>query len=84
MTIFKYPLTRSTSQKVSMPEGAVILTAQMQGGTLCLWAKVKPDNEPTMRRIRIFGTGQYFTGEPSYIATVQDGQFVWHVFEETQ
>jgi len=38
-TTWKYPLEITDEQNLMMPEGAEILTAQMQGGTLCLWAR---------------------------------------------
>lgn len=39
-TIWKFPLEIADSQSVVMPSGARILSAQMQGSTLCLWAVV--------------------------------------------
>jgi hypothetical protein len=66
-----------------MPKGSEILDAQIQGDTLCLWAIVNPIEEEEDRKIHIVGTGNLFPEiECCYLGTVQDGNFVWHVFEE--
>lgn len=85
--IYKYRLEITETQVVSMPKGAQILTAQMQDGYLCLWALVNTDKKSAMRSIVICGTGnpipsgEDFTQTHRYIATVQEQEFVWHVFE---
>ena len=72
------------TQTVEMPEGAKILTVQMQGQTLCLWAlvDVEPELPKQNREIEIIGTGNQIIEAPRrYIATTQCGPWVWHVFE---
>lgn len=84
--IYKYPLELADTQSVLMPEGAEILTAQMQGETLCLWALVdiEPELPKQSREIEIIGTGNFFVQAPRrYIATAQQGRWVWHIFERT-
>ena len=60
-------------------------------GVLTAWIIVDTDSEPDEDavRLRVFGTGQpilsfdHFNNDlpvSLYIDTVQDGQFVWHVF----
>lgn len=80
--IYKYPLSLGITI-VGMPEGAQILTAQMQNGFLQLWAMVQPDKPLEQRRFEVFGTGEpiELPAESPYVATVQDGPLVWHVFE---
>lgn len=88
-TIWKYELTVAEYQTVEMPVDAEILTVQMQGDVLCLWALVSPDAELAPRSIEVFGTGhpiEYSAGNyRRYIGTVQmhGGSLVWHVFEYT-
>jgi hypothetical protein len=80
--IWKYPLNISDSQTIMMPRGAIIITAQLQHGTPTLWAIVDPEKEKEPRKILIFGTGhehQEINGV--YINTVQQEQYVWHIFE---
>jgi hypothetical protein len=85
-TIHKFKISLVSRQKVVMPNGAVILTAQMQRDQMCLWAIVpfNPDpfrkttefnpNEQSVyqtRIIEVFGTGHPMDDSPrKYISTV--------------
>lgn len=82
-TIHKFPLKITDLQSVTMPKGALILDAQFQNGTLCLWAEVDPNETfRPARRFEIIGTGNPIPdGSRIHIATVQEAGFVWHVFE---
>ena len=87
-TIWKFELDVTDCQKVMMPDGAEILTAQMQGNSLCLWAVVDPREQVKVGRIiEMFGTGNPVDcdmgTERRYISTVQmaGGQLIWHLFE---
>lgn len=65
-----------------IPAGARVLTAQIQAGAITLWVLVDPSRPTESRRFRISGTGWDLPFPSEYIATVQDGPFVWHVFED--
>lgn len=84
-TIWKYQLNITDTQNVMMPEGAEILTAQIQNGCgLCLWALVNPEAPKQRREIEILGTGNPApNANRRYISTVQmqGGNLVWHIFE---
>lgn len=86
-TIWKFPLEITDAQRIKMPQGAEILTAQFQGETLCLWALVNPERPTNERVIEIFGTGNPVWVDMGvsrkFIATAQqpDTPLVWHVFE---
>lgn len=83
-TIWKFPLPLMDFPAVTMPANAEILAAQMQGSAPCLWALVDPDAPMETRLFAIVGTGHPATDRvlfENYIATVQDGPFVWHIFE---
>jgi len=85
-TIWKFPLRVTDSQRIEMPRGAEILTAQTQNGQGYLWALVDPEAVDTeMRTIEIHGTGNPIlegnNRERRYVATFQQLAFVWHVFE---
>lgn len=71
--------------EISVPEGAKILTAQLQGTAIVLWAEVETDNFNEDRTFIVVGTGWSLDDEPTertYIATVQEPSgYVWHVFE---
>lgn len=85
-TIFKYPIEVTDRQIVRMPRGAQILSVQYQGKQLCIWAQVD-DQEPLVDRVvLVCGTGHPMPEAPvgvflHHIGTVQDGPYVWHVFE---
>jgi hypothetical protein len=83
-TIYKYLLEITDEQTVSMPMGAQVLSAQMQGIQLCIWALVEVGNVNCDRRVRIFGTGNTvkLDGNWKFVDSVQERIFVWHVFVE--
>lgn len=83
-TIFKYRLLISDRQVVNLPRGATILSAGLDpAGELCLWAAVDTDNPKQPREILIFGTGHLLPDIVTlrFIGTVNQGPFMWHVFE---
>lgn len=68
---------------IKLPKDAKILSAQMRCGELCLWALVEPLAVIELRRFKIYGTGAVIATDPGkHVATVQDGDFVWHIFEQ--
>ena len=89
-TVHKYKLKLTwEEQELQLPFAAKILSIQIQEGIgLRLWALVDPALDYVVRRFRVFGTGYPIPNNtPStyrHLATVQDGGFVWHVFEVTE
>ncbi len=85
--VWKYPLDADpgVEQVREMPEGAKVLTAQVQDGHVTIWAQVDPSRPKENRRFVIVGTGQGFAGGMgmTWIATVQRVPYVWHVYERT-
>lgn len=80
--IYKYSVTVTRKQHVIMPLGAKILSAQVQHGAIQLWAQVTPGVQDKKRTINMFGTGHEIEGNPGeFIATVQTGPYVWHLFD---
>ena len=80
--IYKYELPFTDESIIRLPLAAQVLNAQFQGSRLQLWALVRLPAAEEERRFYIMGTGQDFTGrEGRYVSTVQDGIFVWHIFE---
>lgn len=84
MVIYKYPLALRDTQTVRMPQGATLLDVLMQGGGPVLYALVSKNTEIEDRRIAIYGTGHDIPRPGEYVATVSDGKFVWHIFDETR
>lgn len=83
MTIWKFPLAVTDHQVVMMPEGARILTVQMQQGTPFIWALVDEAARLENRTVRTVGTGHQIETEiGDYIGTYQLNHvlLVFHVF----
>ena len=89
-TIWKYPLPISGQVTVKMPKGAEVLSAKSQHGRdVTLWALVDDSAEEEMRLFVIVGTGHPILPvegdyrKLKFLATVivEDGTFVFHVFE---
>jgi hypothetical protein len=79
-TVFNKPLPYT--QDVSMPEGAQILTVQMQDDTPTIWVLVNPSADPDTRKFMLVDTGfNEVPPDAAYIGTFQKGWFVGHVFE---
>lgn len=66
----------------NIPVGAKFLSLQSQNSFLCFWFLVAPENQREKRHFRIIGDWDFDDNHLEYIGTVQDGSFVWHVFEE--
>ncbi len=86
MKVFKYVMEITDYVDLDMPSGAEVLTAQMQNGDLCLWAKVDENAPKEKRRFRIAGTGHPLEGKHEYISTVfpYNDSLVFHIFEEVE
>ena len=82
--IYKYEIDITDCQTIQLPVGATILCAKMQNSHLCLWADVDPERGTEERFIYVYGTGHemYYKIPQRYISTVQDREFVWHVYEQ--
>ena len=81
MKIYKYVLGRLPTQLVRMPINAKIMDIQMQADNPTMWAMGAPDSEMIDVRIDMYATGESLLDSDSkHIATVQDGDFVWHFF----
>ncbi len=83
--IWKYELP-SMDCVIAMPRGARVLTVQRQDNRDCVWAVVDKDlavDDTESRRFITLGTGWGIPDDLmlDYIATVQEGPFVWHISE---
>lgn len=82
--IHKYDIVPVSGNCIPMPDNATILSIQAQRDNICIWALVDVTAPFVMRKFDVFGTG--FTIDDTarkYLGTVlvQNGDFVWHVFE---
>lgn len=82
--IFKYRLSLTPLQTVSMPKGRVLSVAVQDDVDIYMWAIVEPNELLIDVPIAIFGTGQPIYGEFDNMVLIETiqimGRFVWHVF----
>jgi hypothetical protein len=81
-TIHKFPFSVDDRVVIPMPSGARILSVQVQRGTPCLWAMVRPELTPHPVAFRIYGTGHPIDNAGDFIGTFQMGELVFHMFRE--
>jgi hypothetical protein len=85
MVIWKFQFPVQDEFELGMPEGAEILSVQVQNGMPCLWAAVKPGNGMEKREFAVRGTGHEFTPifKEVYVGTFQlhGGAFIGHLYE---
>jgi hypothetical protein len=82
--IWKYVLRLAERTVLRMPEGAQVLSVQVQGGGISLWALVDADARQVDRTFVLRKTGCDCDGVArwTYLATVFYDSYVWHVFED--
>jgi hypothetical protein len=83
--IYKYPMQLELYQTIELPENARILSIQLQSDQICMW--VLTDTEMDFKVSRVFmvigtGTSDRIGEFDEYLASVQQGVYVWHIFEE--
>ena len=84
-TIHKYTIARTGMSQIPVRRGAQLLDVQIQNDAMCIWAEVDTDADYEERAFLVFGTGWEMPMVTMvHIATVQDGPFVWHVYEVKQ
>jgi hypothetical protein len=75
------PLDEGTPQSFAALGEVAFLDAQIQNGELCIWYVLDRGTTPMSGNIHIVGTGHEIPEDvQTYLATVQDGSYVWHVF----
>jgi hypothetical protein len=85
MVIYKYPFEIKDKVLLDLPKGAKILRVAVQNETPCIWALVNADAPRELRGFRIYGTEHRIGPEAgAYVATFNQGPYVWHLFEQKQ
>ncbi len=84
-TIWKYALEVTDTVIIAMPEGATVLTVDVQHGVPAMWVMVDPDAPLEDRAFYVRGTG-HAMGEAegfAHVGTFQlaGGSFIGHVFD---
>ena len=80
--VWKFTLNMADEQIVKMPMGANLLSIQLQGGEMVMWALVDPLTPNVGHRmIQCYGTGSGLRSVGQHVATVQAGSLVYHFFD---
>jgi len=83
-TIWKYKLD-GVECEIAMPLHAKVLSAAVQQRDICIWALVEPEQATYERHFIIIGTGHKVPDgyNIEFIDTVlvNDGEYVFHIFE---
>ncbi len=83
-TVWKAVLNWPADEHVVIfPQGAELLTVQMQGDNLCIWARVDPSAPVADYTIRTCGTGHPLADDVGkYLGSFQlhGGALVFHAF----
>lgn len=69
--------------RVPMPEPLSPVFIAMQRGVVTLWALVDCDSAQVARDFFIAGTGHSIPAGATYLGSVMERVFVWHIFEVT-
>ena len=79
--IHKIVLEITDSQTFTIDNFFQVISCQIQNDKLCVWYIVDDHNgRDQVLSFQVIGTGNPFEIGNSYLATVQQNQFVWHVF----
>lgn len=85
MKIHKYKISLMDSQLINIPSPQRFLSFQSQNGDLCVWYEVREkakDVNTDFETIEfiIRGTGDSAPEDAQYLGTVQQLNFVWHLY----
>lgn len=84
-TIWRFEIPIQDDIRLEMPQGAEVLTFQVQAGKPMIWARVRADAPSVTRRLRLAGTGHPLNGaaDAPHVGSTQlhDGALVFHLFD---
>ena len=83
--IFLYDLEVIETQTIILPVSAIIISIKERANCLVLYALIDDEEKETKSHtIRIVRTGHPFmdSDECTYLGTVSQYTFVWHIFEK--
>lgn len=86
ITIHKQILGRPSLAPIELkiPAFSQYLSAGLQDGQIVVWYLCNTNNAHSVKTFYVVGTGWNvpFMENPTHIATIQEGHFIWHVFVE--
>ena len=84
-TIWKYQFDSKTLEMNKMiPVGSFLLDVQVQNDSICAWFLVDTYNDRVNLKLKAYITGEELPDDSGvYVSTVQLGEFVLHVFDQS-
>jgi len=80
--IWKFEIPIESAFSLSMPRASEIIAFQTQKNRAYIWAIVFTNMCSVLRKFEMYGTGYGLRPNPGrYIGTIQNGGYVWHLFE---
>ena len=80
-TIWKVPLYQDmATTSAELPVGAIPVHVALQNDTLCIWCRVDTEQPRSTIMFEVIGTGHLEPRGKTYIGSVQQPPFVWHVY----
>lgn len=76
--IYKYPLVVYDTC-IPLPKGAIPLYVGIQNGAPMVWASIDPTAPLVKRLFCVRATGEPVESGLTYLGTIIDGRFVWHI-----
>jgi len=84
--VFKYHVKRVQVQTIELPKNAIFRHFAVQNNELWAWFEIPADHVMKLgpveeRHFELSGTGEWIPDPLLYLGTVNDGHFVWHLYE---
>lgn len=81
--VWKFPLALTADPQILEAPGLEWpLHLDRQGDQLCLWCEVDTEMRPRRIAVQVYGTGHPIPRFDSYIGSIVDDPYVWHLYGE--
>ena len=81
-TVLKYEIELADHVGIYMPIGAKYLHVGVQNHGVMLWAEVDSEAYTKLKYFYLRGTGDQIPEDVKHIGSVQDEDYIWHLYEK--
>lgn len=78
--VFKYPVGPRVGLP-SIPKYSKFVMFGIQDGQAYAWFEIQEDQPKVTRNLFVVGTGHPILNDVTHLASIQDGPYVWHLYE---
>lgn len=83
-TVYKFAFPSGTDTlEAKIPADAKPVYVAIQNKRVTMWFELDTEEENVERYFKIVPTGSEVPEEGTHIQSIMDGEFVWHIYEET-